>query len=580
MKSPIRNPGSQPAPALPAKPRHSHGVLQPLITRHASRVTRPRLSTHHFPLSTGRSSALLTLCIALSLTASAHVGSPDVYYDGAAGPYHVQVVVAPPPVIPGLAAIEVRFLAGTPDAVRATPLRLVGPGAKWAPTADLLQRSHLDPALFTGRLWLMARGAWQVRIAVEGGAGPGVVAIPVPAVPQRTLPMQRGLGALLGAAMVLLALAMISIVGAGAREAKLDPGRVPQPGERRHAAQMMAVAAVVVLGALWLGYAWWGADARAYATTIYTTPKIATALTADGHLDLTLPPTSAARLVRGPRSFDQALAGSDLLPDHGHLMHLFLVRVPAMDRFYHLHPEQTSAGHFVEALPAMAAGRYQLFADVVHATGFPETLVAQLDLPSLPGTPLTGDDAAAMAPPLPEASAFDTTRVLLANTLSLASPGAAQPIGYMVWQRNPGPLLANHPYIFHFQVQDAAGQPVTDLEPYMGMAGHAEFVRTDLSVFAHVHPEGTVAMADMALVNAGPAQTTAASPAAATSGMGGMSGMAPTAPAASGDVTFLYGFPKPGAYRIFVQVKRAGQVETGVFDTQVKGNPGRTGASE
>lgn len=36
------------------------------------------------------------------------------------------------------------------------------------------------------------------------------------------------------------------------------------------------------------------------------------------------------------------------------------------------------------------------------------------------------------------------------------------------------------------------------------------------------------------------------------------------------EVTFPYGFPQPGDYRLFVQIKRNGQVQTGVFDAQVE----------
>jgi hypothetical protein len=54
----------------------------------------------------------------------------------------------------------------------------------------------------------------------------------------------------------------------------------------------------------------------------------------------------------------------------------------------------------------------------------------------------------------------------------------------------------------------------------------------------------------------------------------GMPGMQMAMPMLSGplpsEVSFPYGFPHPGEYRIFVQVKRAGQVETGVFDARVQ----------
>ena len=36
------------------------------------------------------------------------------------------------------------------------------------------------------------------------------------------------------------------------------------------------------------------------------------------------------------------------------------------------------------------------------------------------------------------------------------------------------------------------------------------------------------------------------------------------------DVSFPYGFTQAGNYRIFVQMKRAGNVETGIFDARVE----------
>jgi hypothetical protein len=38
----------------------------------------------------------------------------------------------------------------------------------------------------------------------------------------------------------------------------------------------------------------------------------------------------------------------------------------------------------------------------------------------------------------------------------------------------------------------------------------------------------------------------------------------------SSTIEFPYGFPSPGRYRIFIQMKHTNTVETGVFDVEVK----------
>ena len=473
----------------------------------------------------------LVALLALVPAALAHIGSPDVFYEGNAGPYRLLVVVRPPPVVPGVAEVEVRSSSPDVREVRVVPLRLQGPGAQFAPTPDIAQRSPGDPQFFTGNLWLMSFGAWQVRVTADGARGKGELAVPVPAMAVRSATMQKGMGALLLALMAVLVFGIVSIVGAGVREAQLDPGVVPPETNRKRAAIVMGVTFALVCAAIYLGGKWWGAEARAYAGNLYK-PIQMTAAVANGRLTLDLQDTGWFRFSKL----------DDLVPDHGHLMHLYVIRSPAMDRVWHLHPDEIGPGSFAMNLPSMPAGRYQLFADIVHADGIGETGTTEIEIPTIAGSPGGPDDAAGAGPPVSQAD--------FSRTISPLSGGYR-----MVWERGPAPLQTKRAELFRFRVEDATGKPATDMELYMGMQGHAAFVRDDFQVFAHVHPSGSAPMAALMMTRD-------------SSGRHNMQSMTMDSPPA--EVSFPYGFPQPGNYRIIVQVKRAGKVETGIFDARVE----------
>ncbi len=161
-------------------------------------------------------------------------------------------------------------------------------------------------------------------------------------------------------------------------------------------------------------------------------------------------------------------------------MHLYVIRWPEMDAVYHLHPVPAGKSGFTETLPAMPPGTYHLYGDVVFRSGFPETETATLNIPrGMNGGPLGSEDASASPPPV-SAGELGTRYKL--------------PDGYtMVWDK-PEQLHANAPYNLTFHLLDPHGNPAQDMQPYLGMAGHAAFVKTDGTAFAHTHPEGSAAM--------------------------------------------------------------------------------------
>ena len=300
--------------------------------------------------SSARSLLFCLLVAAFALPARAHVGSPDVYVEGNAGPYRISVVVRPSLVIPGVADIELRSENPGIDRIEITPIPLTGEASKYPPVPDLMQRPSADPQYFTGHLWIMATGSWQIRFTVYGSKGSGVFSAPVPATAIGTRKMQPGLGLMLAFLGILLVAGLVSIVGAAARESQLAPGAEAAPNGRRRAYVAMAITFVLLIGAVVFGNRWWGAEAADYNHYVYRPLEMQAQLQSGGVLDLRLSDPGWLK----QRKLD------DFIPDHDHLMHLYMLRWPSMDLVFHLHPEQAGTGEFRLALPSTPAGQYRL----------------------------------------------------------------------------------------------------------------------------------------------------------------------------------------------------------------------------
>ncbi len=225
-------------------------------------------------------------------------------------------------------------------------------------------------------------------------------------------------------------------------------------------------------------------------------------------------------------------AGSPINQDglkvtHQRLMHLILVSAD-LEYFSHIHPLPVGSGLYsVESL-VPRPGTYLLFNEFVTALGVTQV---ERNLFSTTGAP--PDTSAELTPDLGVPHSVDGLRVVLTS--------------------NTVKLRRRAPVVFTLEVSKD-GEPVTEMEPFLGAPCHVAIISADTKQFTHTH--GDVPGGAMSPVMAGMDM----------SKVGDM-----PVPAYFGPkLQFTHTFAQPGLYRVWVQFGYRGAVETAAYNMQVE----------
>jgi hypothetical protein len=506
--------------------------------------------------------------VAVILLCSAHVGSPDAWYEGPAGPYQVLVHIEAPGVIPGIAVVNVRVAGDGIERVTAFGNRFDATGG--APPPEIAKPVDGSPGWYRTTLWIMTSGSNSITVGVRGSIGTGSVVVPLFAVPTRRLEFDRRLGVVLGVLGVVLFIGLMTIVGAAVREGVLPPGVEPDRRRTRLGWVARGVATVIVVLLLFGGWRWWGAEDGAFVQSMFK-PLASEAAVVEGGAgrSITVAIRDSVWTMRNDPTWLRTHGGArrpPLIADHGKLMHLFVISESGAV-FAHLHPTTIDSVRFVSPLPPLPAGRYRVFGDIVFESGMAQTLVSSVEVtmataparwPALAGDT---DDAWAVRDSL-----------VAGNTVTLEDGSR------MTWLRPDSALIAGENASLRFVVTAPDGTAAV-LEPYMGMPAHAVVIRDDGRVFIHLHPQGTISTAAQMSFNMREPGDSIAGRLARRMAMDMPVHAPPTVVPSSGStasrsasdtVSFPYAFPDSGTYRVWVQTKRRGRVLTGMFVTTIR----------
>jgi hypothetical protein len=441
-----------------------------------------------------------------------------------------------PPAVPGEATVQVLLDDRKGGEAVEVRVREIPPaGDDRAPEWVIAKPSTADPRFFSAPLPLMVYGLWHAEVSVSGPRGSGTIRFPVAARVPVPYAMDSKLSITLALLTTVLVASLASILIGLGRDADRRAGDDASPESKRRGRLWAFVGSAIFLGFVGVIIYFWGTVHAARAT------RSGPSLT--GQIDAVPGPPIAGSRSSLTLSVYDALHQPvrEVAPDHGKMMHLVIAKWPGAPVFLHLHPTMPEEGVFAFSFTPPFPGRYVYFADVLLRSGEANTVTGTID--AGPGAETTTlalddpDDSSAISPPMDPARA--------GNSGSDAGGGMT-----MAWvDGGPDRLRPLELAKLTFELRDASGRPVERLDPYMGMAGHMLILRDDATMFAHVHPTGTVAGRMGAMPR------------------GHLAMM--TEPIDGARASFPYAFPKSGFYRVWIQMKYAGSIRTGIFDVKV-----------
>jgi hypothetical protein len=207
---------------------------------------------------------------------------------------------------------------------------------------------------------------------------------------------------------------------------------------------------------------------------------------------------------------------------HDKLFHLFVVSRD-MSQWAHVHPVLEKDGSFTIEHTIPSAGHWALFSDFMPVGGGPQMIVSPFTTVGFEG------DLTSSIPALTPDTSF-----------TKSADGVTVELGL-----TPAKLISTEETDIPIHIKDEkTGEPIKDLQRYLGAFGHAMMLSEDMMEHVHAHPE-TMLEGTNVTEGGGP------------------------------DLVFHALFPKPGVYRIWLQFQRAGKLSTIPFTVRVT-RPGET----